>query len=84
MRNAGLKEAQAGIKIAGENINRLRDEEVPLPATVRFKFHEVRDFCLLETHAQNNACPMAHPQQIIFELSSSSQIQINGTNYSTA
>ena len=27
MRNAGLKEAQAGIKIAGTNINNLRYEE---------------------------------------------------------
>jgi len=27
MRNAGLEEAQAGIKIAGRNINNLRDAE---------------------------------------------------------
>ena len=27
MRNAGLKEAQAGIKIAGRNINNLRDAD---------------------------------------------------------
>ena len=27
MRNAGLEEAQAGIKIAGRNINKLRYEE---------------------------------------------------------
>ena len=27
MRNAGLDEAQAGIKIAGRNINNLRDED---------------------------------------------------------
>ena len=30
MRNAGLEEAQAEIKIAGRNINYLRYEEVPL------------------------------------------------------
>ena len=32
MRNAGLEEAQAGIKIAGRNINNLRytDEMIPL------------------------------------------------------
>ena len=29
MRNAGLEEAQAGIKIAGKNINNLRYEDVP-------------------------------------------------------
>ena len=29
MRNAGLDEAQAGIKIAGKNINNLRYEDVP-------------------------------------------------------
>ena len=27
MRNAGLEEAQAGIKISGRNINNLRDED---------------------------------------------------------
>ena len=30
MQNAGLDEAQAGIKIAGRNINNLRYAEVPL------------------------------------------------------
>ena len=29
MRNAGLEEAQAGIKIAGRNINNLRDQMTP-------------------------------------------------------
>ena len=31
IRNLGLKEAQAGIKIAGENINRLRDADDTTP-----------------------------------------------------
>ena len=31
MRNAGLDEAQAGIKIAGRNINNLRYAEMTLP-----------------------------------------------------
>ena len=43
------------------------------------------DMCAsLQATVVDIPCPMAHPQQIIFELSSSSQIQINGTNYSTA
>ena len=29
MRNAGLDEAQAGIKIAGRNINNLRYDQIP-------------------------------------------------------
>ena len=29
MRNAGLEEAQAGIKIAGRNINNLRHGDIP-------------------------------------------------------
>ena len=31
MRNAGLVEAQAGVKIAGRNINNLRDAEDTIP-----------------------------------------------------
>ena len=31
MRNAGLEEAQAGIKIAGRNINNLRDADDTTP-----------------------------------------------------
>ena len=35
MRNAGLEEAQAGIKIAGRNINNLRDATPPLWQNVK-------------------------------------------------
>ena len=35
MRNAGLEEAQAGIKIAGRNINNLRDaDDITLMAEI--------------------------------------------------
>ena len=33
MRNAGLEEAQAGIKIAGRNINNLKEPEIKLPTS---------------------------------------------------
>ena len=35
MRNAGLEEAQAGIKIAGRNINNLRYADVQLQHNIR-------------------------------------------------
>ena len=61
MRNAGLEEAQAGIKIAGRNINNLRyaddttlmaesEEELPTPVFLPGKFHGQRslvDYCPL-------------------------------------
>ena len=39
MRNAGLEEAQAGIKIAGRNINNLRyaDDTTPMPESEELK-----------------------------------------------
>ena len=39
MRNAGLEEAQAGIKIAGRNINNLRyeDDTTPMEETEELK-----------------------------------------------
>ena len=37
MRNAGLEEAQAGIKIAGRNINNLRNAEVISPLWQKVK-----------------------------------------------
>ena len=39
MRNAGLKEAQAGIKTAGRNINNLRyaDDTTPMPESEELK-----------------------------------------------
>ena len=61
MRNAGLEEAQAGIKIAGRNINNLRyaddttlmaeskEELVPLDKSERGEWKS----CLKTQHAKN-------------------------------
>ena len=43
MRNAGLEEAQAGIKIAGRNINKLRYTDV---TTLMAESEELKSFLL--------------------------------------
>ena len=50
MRNAGLEEAQAGIKIAGRNINNLRyaDEQIGR-ASCRERVETVSDFIFLDS-----------------------------------
>ena len=56
MRNAGLEEAQAGIKIAGRNINNLR--WTGRPGVLRFmgshrKWHLCCTLCFSETHVED-------------------------------
>ena len=43
MRNAGLEEAQAGIKIAGKNINNLRDTD---DTTLTAESEELKSFLM--------------------------------------
>ena len=61
MRNAGLEEAQAGIKIAGRNINHLRyaDDTILMAESeeelksLLIKVKEERKGCLKAQHSEN-------------------------------
>ena len=58
MRNAGLEEAQAGIKIAGRNINNLRyadDSNLTAESSVQFSHSKVSDS--LRPHESQHARP---------------------------
>ena len=47
MRNAGLEEAQTGIKIAGRNINNLRyADDTTFMAAVSFKYNTCYQACM--------------------------------------
>ena len=50
MRNAGLEEAQAGIKIAGKNINNLRDTD---DTTLMAKNEEELESLLMKVKEEN-------------------------------
>ena len=66
MRNAGLKEAQAGIKLAGRNLNNLRyadDTTLMAESEVKWSFSVVSD--CLQPHGLQHArllCPSPSPR----------------------
>ena len=58
MRNAGLDEAQAGIKIAGRNINNLNTQMIPL------LWHKMKSNCLLISWVQSQSAVNLEPRKI--------------------
>ena len=76
MRNAGLEEAQAGIKIAGRNINNLKyaddttlmAESEKEPKSLLMKVKEEREKAGLKLNIQKMktmaSCPSLHGKQI--------------------
>ena len=71
MRNAGLEEAQAGIKIAGRNINNLRDaDDITLMAeseeelkSLLMKVKEESEKAGLKTHRSKNEFMVSGPMK---------------------